>query len=70
MGRDENVVVYEDTKAWCQSESKLREAIKASVSVQKIIYEKDSVKTDPNHRYNTKANIIVSKKRSYEAASA
>ncbi len=70
MGRDENVTVYEDTKAWCQSEPKLKNAINASVSGQKIIYEKDDVSVDPNHRYDSKANIIVSKKRSYEAASA
>lgn len=70
MGRDENVVVYEDTKAWCQSESKLKDAINASVMGQKIIYEKDNVETNSDHRYESKAKIIVSKKRSYEAASA
>ena len=70
MGRDENVTVYEDTRAWCQSEPKLKNAINASASGQKIIYEKDDVSVDPNHRYDSKANIIVSKKRSYEAASA
>ena len=64
MGRDENVTVYEDTRAWCQSEPKLKNAINASVSGQKIIYEKDDVSVDPNHRYDSKANIIVSKKRS------
>lgn len=70
MGREENVVVYVDTKAWCQSESKLKDAIKASVLGQKIIYEQDEVSVDPNHRFDSKANIIVSQKRSFEAASA
>ena len=70
MGRDENVTVYEDTKTWCQSDSKLKEAINASIFGQKIIYENDEVSVDPNHKYDSKANIIVSKKRSYEAASA
>ena len=69
MGRDENVTVYEDTKTWCQSDSKLKEAINASIFGQKIIYENDEVLVDPNHKYDSKANIIVSKKRSYEAAS-
>ncbi len=34
-----------------------------------ILGKKDDVSVDPNHRYDSKANIIVSKKRSYEAAS-
>ncbi|MCR5735769.1 MAG: TIGR02452 family protein [Lachnospiraceae bacterium] len=70
MGREENVAVFEDTKAWCQSESKLRDAIKASVSAQKIIYEKDDITADSAHRFDSKADVIVSKKRSFEAASA
>ncbi|SCY69209.1 TIGR02452 family protein [Lachnospiraceae bacterium XBB2008] len=70
MGREENVAVYEDTKAWCKTEPALKEAIKSSISAQKIIYETDELPVDTGHRYDTKADVIVSKKRSYEAASA
>ena len=69
MGREENVKIFEDSKKQCESNRKLTEAIKASTSAQKIIYETDMVNVE-HERSGEKAQIIVSKKRSFEAASA
>ncbi len=68
MKREENVKIYEDTRAWCESNTILKESIRKSISGQRVIYEKDEVKTTPGHRYTEKANVIVSQKRSFEAA--
>lgn len=70
MGREENVKIYEDTRTWCKSDATLTEAIRRSIAGQRIIYEKDEVETDPGNRYRKKANVIVSQKRSFEAAAA
>ncbi len=70
MSREDNVQVYEDTKNWCKTNEKLKNAIKKSIAGQKVIYERDKLKSEPGHRYDEKAKVIVSQKRSFEAASA
>ncbi len=69
MGREENIKVYEDTKRMCETNPTLKDAVRTSTAGQKIIYETDAVKVEHNHE-GEKARIIVSKKRSFEAASA
>ena len=70
MGRDENRAVFEDTEKLCKANSKLRECIQKSIENQVLILEKDQVDNGVIQKYEKSANLVVSRKRTYEAASA
>lgn len=70
MGREENIKVFRDTQSLCETNLELSKAIKNSTEKQKLYLEKDSLNNTDKNRYEKKAKVIVSKKRSYEAASA
>ncbi len=70
MGREENVIIFEDTQKLCKENQKLSDAIKASNAEQKLILEKDSIPEADKNRYEEQATVVISKKRSYAAASA
>lgn len=69
MSREENVIVFQDTEKLCKSDDNLKNAIKMSTKGQKLILESDEFGVPASNRYEDTAKIIVSKKRSYEAAS-
>ncbi len=69
MGRDDNIEIFTDTEKLCKTNSRLSESIKKSVAGQKAILEADVLPTK-NLKLNKKpADIVVSKKRTFEAAS-
>lgn len=76
MGRKENVLIFQDTEQLVNNHTGLSDAVKYSVANQRLILEQDEVfKTEENEipafeRYQEKAKVIVSKKKTYEAASA
>ena len=70
MGREENVMIFEDTERICKENHRLNAAIKKSVESQQLILECDSLPEIDYKKYDLPAEIIVTKKRSYEAASA
>ena len=73
---EDNIEIFENTVDICSKNESLKSAIKASREAQKLILEKDSVEsimklTDlaaSKNRYTKKAQLIVSKKRTFEAA--
>ena len=69
MSREDNVAVFEDTERLCKTNSKLAESIKVSNEQQQLILEGDILPQLDKKIYKESANIVVSKKRSYEAAS-
>ena len=77
MGREENIAVFQDTEKIAKSNATLKEAIKNSTEKQKLILQGDTLTVPEKPLWSgdentgeTKAKVIVSKKRSYEAASA
>lgn len=76
MAREENVLIFQDTERVVKSNARLSETIKKSTRNQKLILEQDEVcevlgdVDSKRNRYKDKARVIVSKKRSFEAASA
>lgn len=71
MGRTENIAIFEDTTALCHTEKRLKKAIQQSSQGQKLILEGDSLPTSQGvAKYQKPAKLIVSKKRTFEAASA
>lgn len=70
MGREENVKVFRDTENLCKTTLELVKAIKNSTGKQTLFLEKDVLNSIDKNRYEKQAKVVVSKKRSYDAASA
>ena len=70
MGRrDDNIEVFEDTTAFVDENEKLQRAILATRSNQRLYLADDNI-PEPLNRYEQHAKVIVSEKRTLEAASA
>jgi uncharacterized protein (TIGR02452 family) len=73
MGGYENVAVFRDTEELCKKNEKLAEALKKSVAGQKVILEDDELvlsEADRGRFREAPAKVVVSAKRTFEAASA
>ena len=74
MGREDLIKIFENTVWMCETNHKLKDKIKNSMACNKVILEKntDAILQNLTHECGTgkEAEIIVSKKRSFEAASA
>ena len=68
MGRDENVTVFKDTERLCKTNPKLSESVKKATASQKLILEGDTLADQKKDIYEDPAKVLVSKKRTYEAA--
>lgn len=68
MGREENVIIFRDTEKFCKNNSRLRESIRNSIQEQKLILEDMELPMVQKKRFESPASVVVSKKRSYEAA--
>ena len=69
MGREDNREVFKDTERLCKSDLRIKESIKYSLKGQKLILEEDSITNVKKDIYAEPAQVLVSKKRSFEAAS-
>ncbi|MBQ3797360.1 MAG: TIGR02452 family protein [Butyrivibrio sp.] len=70
MGRDENVAIFQDTEKMCREINRLKDSIRLASENQKLILEEDAVPAIEKNKYAETAKIVVSKKRTFEAASA
>lgn len=70
MGRDENIAVFKDTEKLCKTNPKLSESVKKATASQKLILEGDHLSEQKKDIYKEAAKVIVSGKRTYEAADA
>lgn len=70
MGREDNVAVFLDTQRLCKSDERLRESVRRATQGQKLILETDTVPEQKKDIYEEAAKVVVSKKRTYEAAAA
>ena len=68
MGRDENIKVFNDTESL--SKTKYAKDVEASIEGQVIIKETDDIGNVPKDKYEEKAKVNVSRKRTCEAAKA
>ena len=66
MGRDENVVIFNDTEKMCKENKKLKESIQASIDGQRMIPESEKLEL-PKKRFEDTL-VRVSSKRSIAAA--
>ncbi|MDD7641375.1 MAG: TIGR02452 family protein [bacterium] len=70
MGKTENVMVFEDTENLCKDHQRIRDSVKQSTDGQKLILENDELSETDKNRYESPAKVVVSKKRTFEAAAA
>lgn len=70
MSREENIQIFQDTERMCRENGKLKTAIRNSIENQKLILENDKLSGIDKKKYKEPTQVIVSKKRSYEASSA
>ncbi len=70
MGRYENVEVFKDTEKLVKTNARLKAAVRNSTDKQKLILEDDKIIVPNLNRYTEDAKVVVSRKRTYEAASA
>lgn len=66
--REKNRRIFEDTMELCCGNEILRAAVMASVQRQQVIYEGEKVLSASGRRYEGEAQVIVSSRRSFEAA--
>ena len=69
MGKEENVTVFRDTERLCKTDPKLSESVKRATASQKLILEGDALANQKKDIYEESAKVIISKKRTFEAAS-
>lgn len=65
--REMNRSIFQDTERMCKTDAELSAVTKISVANQRFIAEAEVIPTPELNIYK-KANVVVSKKRSYEAA--
>lgn len=70
MGRYENVEVFKDTEKLVKTNARLKAAVRNSTDKQKLILEDGKIIVPNLNRYTEDAKVVVSRKRTYEAASA
>lgn len=70
MGKYENIEIFQDTEKLIKTNARLKLAVQASSEKQEIIRENDKITVPQLDIYVDNAQIIVSKKRSFQAASA
>ncbi|MEG0778618.1 MAG: TIGR02452 family protein [Oscillospiraceae bacterium] len=70
MGRIENQEIFFDTERLCENDPILSEAIKNSATRQRSILQGASIAEQSGNKSNNPGRVIVSKKRSFTAASA
>ena len=68
--REMNRNIFQDTERMCKMDVEISDATKSSVSNQHFIAENEEIAIPELNIYKKNANVIVSKKRTYEAAAA
>ena len=70
MGREGNIIVFKDTENIYKKNARIKESVEKSIKLQKLILESDELKVPGMKIYDNQAKIVISKKRTYEAASS
>ncbi|MCR5321879.1 MAG: TIGR02452 family protein [Lachnospiraceae bacterium] len=70
MGREENVAIFNDTAKLCKENTRLKESVRKATEAQKLILETDVLPEQDKKLFEEPAKVVVSKKRTFEAAKA
>ncbi len=69
MTKLDNISVFKDTESLVQTNERLKKSIQQSIYNQKLILEDDVLESVNRDKYDDVCNVVVSDKRTYEAAS-
>lgn len=69
MGRTENAAIFQDTEQLVKKNPRIKDSVKISTERQKLILESDRWEHPELEKYSEDAKIVISKKRTFEAAS-
>lgn len=69
IGREENAAVFKDTERLCKADKHLADSIRQSIAGQKLILESENIERPKLDLYADPAAVVVSKRRTFEAAS-
>jgi len=67
VGKQERITIFEGTRALCESSERLKKAIADSRAAQKIYWEGEKIEYG-QARFNKPANMVLSQKKTVEAA--
>lgn len=70
MSREVNVEIFLDTERLVKTNDKIKDSVAKSLAGQKLITEKDNISSMNLDKYGDNARVVVSSKRSFEAAAA
>lgn len=70
MGRQENIEIFKDTEKLCKENAAIKQALQKSRKGQKLITEDVEMSLIDKKRFRHPAKVVVSKKRTLEAAAA
>lgn len=70
MGRQENIEIFKDTEKLCKENAAIKQALQKSRKGQKLIPEDVEMSLIDKKRFRHPAKVVVSKKRTFEAAAA
>lgn len=69
MGKEENIIIFEDTVEKCRDIPRLMDSIVASRKGQRIVLEQDAFSCGKeNQRFSQPAQLVLSNQKSFEAA--
>lgn len=68
MSRDINVTIFKDTEHLVRSNDLIKESVCNSINKQMLILEKQELLIPSLEKFENDAKVVVSKKRTYEAA--
>ncbi|MBO5692209.1 MAG: hypothetical protein J6R96_10185, partial [Spirochaetaceae bacterium] len=69
MGKEENIIIFEDTVEKCRDVPSLMDSIVASRKGQKIVLEQDTLPCGKeNRRFLEPAQLVLTGQKSFEAA--
>ena len=69
MGREENVIIFNDTEKACKTNERLKQAVKKSRENQYFLAEDAKFEVPEKSVYEMEGWVRVTKKRTLEAAS-
>lgn len=66
--REQNREIFEAAMRLCKKNNQLRQAIEASKAKQYVVADEEEITAEESRRFDAPAKVVVSKKRSLEAA--
>ncbi|MDE7206774.1 MAG: TIGR02452 family protein, partial [Lachnospiraceae bacterium] len=66
--REQNRKIFEDAMRLCKTNKQLRQAIEASKAKQYVVADNEEIAAEEGRRFDAPAKVVVSRKRSLEAA--